>query len=471
MLRLWWLFSAPSLNADEAVAGLMIQHVAAGRGHPLFFYGQAYFGALDAYLAAPVAALVGWRWWIPFVVPLAASLVIVPLASVLADRLAGRDADLPAALLVAVPGSNLLQTMLLGGGFALAAALQLGLLAFLVWSPLARRAGWPIACLWAGLLLWEWQLWLAALPLAAAWAVRRFRPGGAATALGAALLLIGALPLLWQNIVEPWSTFWSLAPRLGIFRGIAPEEWLLRASAVAGNPGIDFAGEALAGLAGGNPMLAATSVAAVIWWAWRLLAQRGAWSERERAGAFLLAVALATWLAGASQQRYLLTPAVVLGALLAAALAHLDPPAARRAVVAVLLVANVATYPLAERRGLEPVAPSRELADTLLERGLARGYADYWTAYPATYLSAERVILAPALRDPTGVLLDRYPAYRAAVDAEPAAVCIVDPLSPDVPGLRAAAERGECSALEPLGRWWVSVCQGGSGPCGLGAGR
>ena len=45
-------------NADEAVVGLMARHILAGE-RPVFFYGQAYMGSLDAWLVAGVFALLG----------------------------------------------------------------------------------------------------------------------------------------------------------------------------------------------------------------------------------------------------------------------------------------------------------------------------------------------------------------------------------------------------------------------------
>ena len=45
-------------NADEAVVGLMARHILQGEG-PIFFYGQAYLGSLDAWLIAGAFALLG----------------------------------------------------------------------------------------------------------------------------------------------------------------------------------------------------------------------------------------------------------------------------------------------------------------------------------------------------------------------------------------------------------------------------
>src|SRR5439155_22044442 len=53
------LAGLPPTNSDEATVGLMSLHIARGTGFPIFFYGQHYMGALEAYLAAPLFWLVG----------------------------------------------------------------------------------------------------------------------------------------------------------------------------------------------------------------------------------------------------------------------------------------------------------------------------------------------------------------------------------------------------------------------------
>ena len=55
LAALWkaWLLSRNvfPFNSDEAIIALMSRHILQGE-HPIFFYGQAYMGSLDAYLAA-----------------------------------------------------------------------------------------------------------------------------------------------------------------------------------------------------------------------------------------------------------------------------------------------------------------------------------------------------------------------------------------------------------------------------------
>lgn len=50
-------------NSDEAVVALMSRHILQGQ-HPIFFYGQAYMGSLDAYLTAAGFWLFGQSIWV-----------------------------------------------------------------------------------------------------------------------------------------------------------------------------------------------------------------------------------------------------------------------------------------------------------------------------------------------------------------------------------------------------------------------
>ncbi len=53
---------AVPFNADEAVVALMARHILQGE-RPLFFYGQAYMGSLDAYLVAAIFKMFGSQVW------------------------------------------------------------------------------------------------------------------------------------------------------------------------------------------------------------------------------------------------------------------------------------------------------------------------------------------------------------------------------------------------------------------------
>lgn len=62
-LKAWLLwFDLVPFNSDEAVVALMAEHILQGQ-MPLFFYGQAYMGSLDAYLIAAIFKLFGPSVW------------------------------------------------------------------------------------------------------------------------------------------------------------------------------------------------------------------------------------------------------------------------------------------------------------------------------------------------------------------------------------------------------------------------
>src|SRR5579872_2406984 len=55
LVHLGW----PDLNSDEGTMGLMARHIIHNGEHPIYFYGQAYMGALEAYLGAALFPLFG----------------------------------------------------------------------------------------------------------------------------------------------------------------------------------------------------------------------------------------------------------------------------------------------------------------------------------------------------------------------------------------------------------------------------
>ena len=72
-------------DSDEAVVGLMARHILQG-ARPVFFYGQAYMGSLDAWLVAGLFALFGPSVWAIRVIQIALFLIHVALTFVLAHR-------------------------------------------------------------------------------------------------------------------------------------------------------------------------------------------------------------------------------------------------------------------------------------------------------------------------------------------------------------------------------------------------
>ena len=104
-------------NADEAIVGLMADHILEGHW-PVFFYGQAYMGSVDASLVAIGFALFGQR-----VIVIRVVQVLLYLGTVFTTMQLGRriydstEVALIAGLLMAIPTVNvtLYTTVSLGG--------------------------------------------------------------------------------------------------------------------------------------------------------------------------------------------------------------------------------------------------------------------------------------------------------------------------------------------------------------------
>lgn len=59
-VRVWLIaLGLPRFDSDEGTMGLMALHIGYHGEHPIFFYGQAYMGALQAYLAGVAFHVLG----------------------------------------------------------------------------------------------------------------------------------------------------------------------------------------------------------------------------------------------------------------------------------------------------------------------------------------------------------------------------------------------------------------------------
>jgi hypothetical protein len=105
-----WLVSRTHamIDADEAMVGIQAERILHGQ-YPIYFYGQAYMGSLEAYLVAPLVALLGPSGWALRLVPIALSALLVFLTWRLACALLPASAPTTpllaglAALVAAVP--------------------------------------------------------------------------------------------------------------------------------------------------------------------------------------------------------------------------------------------------------------------------------------------------------------------------------------------------------------------------------
>ena len=177
-LKAWIILAnlAP-FNADEAVVALMGRHILYGE-RPIFFYGQAYMGSLDAFLAALGFRLFGEQVWVIRVVQsllyLGTLLTTIRVGIV---AFGSRRVGAIAALLLAVPTVNVtLYTTVSLGGYG--EALLLGNCMLLCGLHLGRELGeekrlgakrlWLLLGFLVGLGVWSFGLSLVySLPVLA----------------------------------------------------------------------------------------------------------------------------------------------------------------------------------------------------------------------------------------------------------------------------------------------------------------
>ena len=111
------LGGAIPFNADEAIVALMARHILSG-DRPIFFYGQAYMGSLDAFLVAGVFRLVGSSVWSIRLVQIGLFSLTILSTAYLCKKLTGSwKVAVLAAWFLAIPNVNitLYSTVSLGG--------------------------------------------------------------------------------------------------------------------------------------------------------------------------------------------------------------------------------------------------------------------------------------------------------------------------------------------------------------------
>lgn len=206
------------INLDAGVVALMARHIARGEAFPVFFYGQAHMGSLEAMFSGLFCRLFGISG---FAVSLGTAFVACGLPPVVywwGRDVAGRAAGIAALSLVVVgPGGMFHYNGSPRGGYA--AALTLG--AFLLWyaARMAARArrgdsasarSFFILGLAAGLAWWSSQLTTAAVLAAALVLLAGFRRdifSPRPLLSGAGGFFLGSLPLWLFNFRHGWPTF------------------------------------------------------------------------------------------------------------------------------------------------------------------------------------------------------------------------------------------------------------------------
>ncbi|WP_328650028.1 hypothetical protein OG598_16710 [Micromonospora sp. NBC_00330] len=201
------LFTVPVSNSDEATFGLAALHIARGREHPVFLYGQHYMGMLESYLAAPLVAVFGPSWPVLRLPMLALYAIFLYLIHRLTRRLGTPwFAAFVVGLLALGPERVVRDQLTVVGGrpevkpaVLLMLLITVGLAAGTVHR---RRLAIGLFGLLVGLAVWsDWLIlpYLAVAALALVWAVRRELLGWSGLLLVTGVV-VGVAPMIVDNL-------------------------------------------------------------------------------------------------------------------------------------------------------------------------------------------------------------------------------------------------------------------------------
>jgi hypothetical protein len=455
LLRSWFLlaFDESYFDSDQAIVGLMAKHLIEGRALPLFFYGQEYMLAVEAWLMAPVFAVLG-----PTVFALRVTIVLLNVVTALTLWwLLVRDARmhlwlavvavLPFALAPVITSAHLAEAQ--GGNIEpflwvlIAWMLRERPLALGVVSGIAfLNREFTVYALPALFLIQLIEARRQIAPLLQRWAV---------TAVAFVVVFQGFNALKpYADLLGPESAGVAVSPgrqdnvsllleRTNVNAAALPDRF--RALATEYLP-------LLAGLADYRPNLISIGSDAHV--GWRELAMPVAivlsvllgwltvetvWRRRLEGAAFPIYLLL---VGGEAALVYALTRdlsiftfrygllAVFLPVAIAALVLQDSRPVLMRAVAGVLFgvlagAALIDHVTVLQRAAVAP-PPARlaPIANRLVERGVRLARSDYWRAYAITFLAQERVKVAS--RD-----LQRILEYQVLADTSASGVVIIQP--------------------------------------------
>ncbi|MBU1273913.1 MAG: glycosyltransferase family 39 protein [Proteobacteria bacterium] len=444
-------FLAPTLDADQAVVGLMGMDILQGR-LPLMFWGQDYGGSLESIVAAGFFALLGVSRQSLYLSPTFMSMFYLWAVYLIGRDLWGRRAGLTALFLASLGPFYLIWHSVLPRAIYID-TLALGV--WLIWvtlkalrrQPGTRSHAWLCAAfgLMAGVAIWCHMLAVYfILPCALVWWRRDprlvIRP---AFALMVAAFSLGSAPLWWHNLVTDWSTYYFMfhpKPKEPFWQSLTfiwqrslpvllgAHHFALVGKEAVVAPGLS---QAVLGLTG------AAALAGLLVWGKNLL-KRLVWGDKGDGSELLLLTAAtvvlvfgAMGLSSSGTHRYLVPLYAVWPLLLAWAFCRLiDLGQAAKllawgglgAVAALLAVGVYQVSPLGDP-SLKPryesqVSLAREMADFLARKGVTHAYvSQYWVAPVLSFDCRKKVVFVVSRKD-------RNPAFeRGLLRAKRFALC------------------------------------------------
>lgn len=419
------------IDSDNAIIGLMARHISQGRDFPVFWYGQPFMGALEAYLAAFYFLLLGPGRFALYLAPFTFSLVFLAAVYFLAREYAGPKSAVWAVLLAACPSAYAANFYLAPrGGYVESLALGSLILLFLRRIIYGPRSGARLNYFWLGLFLgllfWTIPLFIYFLATLLVFLFLKDKLFFARPVFLVFILafVLGSLPF-WLACLAT-----GFVPLLTFVRTSHPPGEAFRHLQYAVKVGLPR----LLGLR--RPEFLPLSLAAAAFFAgafgWLLYRQRRGWrqimtrlslvqtSGREILVFFLfvtVAVFSLSRFGGFERPRYLLPFLAAWPVLLAYCLVEIKSRFGWFFALGLGLALGPCLYQQAGRlpelfRLNERLARTTgRLQSQLLADGPARLYANYWQAYVLDFETRENIIASEI----TGS--ERYPAYGLAVNA------------------------------------------------------
>ena len=410
---------AAPFNGDEAVVALMAKHILQKGERPVFFYGQNYSGALDAYLTAGLYAITGPRIVGGRLVQMALFALYIVLVYALAERVTGnRWAALVSGTLVAA-STPLLATYTLVSVGGYGESLVLG--TFILWLSVRMAENWADRVL--------------------AWVALGAAGGVAFWVLGISVvyLIPAALFLAWNDRFRHWPFYMAACAAFVVFSSPWWIHDFTHSHASLGvliDPKIPpfSIGDRIAGMMLlGMPALLGMRfpwepdlilvplavLALALYLAVFLYAARTRRVEHRTPGRTLLLIQIGLYLVlfiGSrfgidATGRYLLPLVAPLAVFTAMLIDHIrrDHLRAARVLFACLVAFNLAGIGLAAWRNppgittqFGPITRFDNRSDAalisfLLDHEGTRGYSNFWVTYRIAFESDERVILSARL--------------------------------------------------------------------------
>ncbi|MBU0511468.1 MAG: hypothetical protein KJ638_07185, partial [Chloroflexi bacterium] len=443
-LKVWLLLSdIVPFNSDEAVVALMARHITQG-ARPIFFYGQAYMGSLDAWLVAFGFGLFGEHVWVIRLIQGLLYLGLLVSTVKLGEiALGSKRAGIIAAWFLAVPSVivTLYTTVSLGG---YGEGLLLGNLILIVGLQIIKSIRheqrvtnwlWLAWGFMVGLGVWVFGITLIfSIPMGIFLIVglwqraRSIQKFLLASQTWKALGLTVAGGLLGS---APWWVFasqhglnqllWELGG--GVIAGVGPSHWLARVWEHLWSL-ILFGGTAAFGMRPAWEVrwlaLPLLPVALTFWvGVLAFIATRFKFGQRHRLGAGVLAGSMLTLALGFvftsfgvdPSGRYFVPLAVPLALFAAEMILSLVDDHGRWlwGLIGIILLYNF--WGTAQCANLYPPGLTTQfnaitqvdhrymddLIQFLSDHGETRGYTNYWVTYPLAFHSQEDLIFVPRL--------------------------------------------------------------------------